>query len=93
MTTKIERLLDNLESLGSPNAIAEFLRLQGCRGRRGDAFKCPVATYITQNTGAQQLLISKPLWTTIAETGITPPTVGQFVAMFDGGDYPDLVVP
>jgi hypothetical protein len=62
-------------------------------GRVGGSTSCPVAAYVTQETGVRVHVLGKA-WRTMGCLDVNqpcPPSVKLFVQMFDNGCYPDLV--
>jgi hypothetical protein len=85
--------IQQLALFDSPDKVAEWLRLEGIRGRRHQPCQCPVALLLRQETGAGTVKVDHGVaqvyrW----ESPIRLPQVVQdFVNLFDEGRYPRLV--
>lgn len=93
-----------LHALGrDANQVAKSLRKQGITGRRGDPFGCAIARWMQKNfEGYGSIGVGRSIgvgaWcvdlVTTEKTHLrvsTPPAVREFIRMFDGGLYPELV--
>lgn len=96
-------VVNKLRTQGSSDQIAVLFEAEQVRGVRKRASLCPVANYIRRETG--QDVRAHPLMITVITDGrgkhlrfapivsVGPrDPVGQFMARFDEGDYPELVV-
>jgi hypothetical protein len=95
MADSLKHLLDGMGN--TPDEIAAFLEGQGCVGDRGHTYRCPVATYVRRVTGRLAVIHTAVVRVGDSETGRTvewtktPNPVRDFVARFDGGQYPNLL--
>ena len=99
--TKIQGLLQALPD--APDAIAQFLELQGCYGRRRDPARCPIARYLhqggvpfphvtTTNAGAwsARYLLGEAKLDELQPLALA---CQAFIEQFDDGRYPRLERP
>ena len=99
--TKIQGLLQALPD--APDAIAQFLELQGCHGRRRDPARCPIARYLHQSgvpfphvtdTQAGAWAARYPFGEAqLDELQPLAPACQAFIEQFDDGRYPGLEQP
>jgi hypothetical protein len=100
MNNDVPDVVAKLQALGSPGQIADFFRGEGITGRVKASESCPVANYIHRETGCYDASVDHytiaydhDRASTLDEIGLvsiynTP--VGNFVAGFDIGLFPDL---
>lgn len=76
--------------------IPGFLHKQGIRGYPDDCGACPVAVYVSRETGAVDVDVQT--WSTVVEycdgtedVADNPPAVAEFIRSFDNGEFPQLV--
>lgn len=89
--------MDKLAALGSSQAIAEFLQVEGVTGMRDYGHACPVSWYLRRATG-WRATVSPTAWSLRARdlpAGMrrrsrTPQPIREFIVDFDGGRYPEL---
>lgn len=91
--TNARATLAQLALLRDADTIAEWLRLQGIRGRRNSECDCPVAVLLRQQTGAGRARVTPTQADLYAhELPVRlPEPVAAFVQYFDSGRYPRLV--
>ncbi len=89
-------LLDELNALGSADAIAERMRAEHVRGYAGLSLRCPLAVYVQLHTGVTPS-IGVGSWTPTRPDGDEPGPyftfgrhVDAFVEAIDLDHYPDL---
>lgn len=90
--------LDELNALGTPDAIAERMRELGRRGRCGQSGQCVIANHLRAEVTDLALVsvsslgwsVSSPDYVLIGH-GDTPPAVAAFIDRFDRRYYPDLI--
>lgn len=94
-------LVDKLNSFETPLEIADFLRSQDVQGGKADATSCVISNWIIRESGARRVSTSSDI--KVWEFGTRASTedvekihkvsavVTDFITMFDGGEYPDLV--
>ena len=72
--------------------IAEFLKRNRVRGKRGCEGQCPLAKWLQRETG-RQIDVMKQGWITGDANGPVQAskTVSKFVNKFDRGDWPFLL--
>ncbi len=87
----LSQALAELSVLSGPDAVADLLRREGIRGRRKEACDCPLARLLAARIGCRTVSVSYDFcW---EQPGVflgLGPSVGQFLARFDRGIYPDL---
>jgi hypothetical protein len=98
---KVPEVLDQLQALGSSDAIAAHFEEHGVTGRRGSASRCPVAEHVRAETGSpwvsvncKSVSVNRPSiwpWVTERDYAVTQPAVAEFVRRFDWKHYPQLV--
>lgn len=92
-------VVEVLESLGPDIvAVADTLRRAGIRGRRHDAFCCPVALYVAAGLGCpdndnDHIAVGTDEVLVDDDEIELPDHVVDFVTAFDNGSYPDLEAP
>ena len=94
-------LNDALRVYRDPDELAAFLAIAGHRGRRDKARECPVARWLQGEcckrgervrVDSVSILLTTSKHTDILACLATPSLIRDFVARFDGGDYPELCV-
>jgi hypothetical protein len=89
-----------LGTLGtSPEQVAETLRAKGIKGQPMQAHSCPIAKWLSAETGAAVVTVDTGSCGVYLGFGpgresvqATPPgAVDQFIVQFDDREYPDLV--
>lgn len=95
MTTrrKLKKALHELEALGSPGAIAQYLRAQGIKGNPGQPNSCPLAVFLTQQGFKGASVGLTDAWTVgpfYHPSASLPPTVREFRHQFDRGMFRTL---
>lgn len=96
-----EVLLDKLESLGSPSAIANFFELEGIKGYIGRGLACPVTNYMIREgviDEKKQFVFTSVKKVSLHKIGgddltyvDNPPNVRDFIRNFDDLKYLELV--
>lgn len=93
--------LDKIEALGSPAAIADYFERRGITGYRESSAKCPVAVYLTVETGNPHLVgpgcATENRWETHRDqprefVNLGPNVVG-FIRAYDAGEFVSLERP
>ncbi|MGH7485014.1 MAG: hypothetical protein ACREMY_05315, partial [bacterium] len=93
-------ILERLDALGSAMSIANFLSNEGIAGYKESAVLCPLAVYLTRETGKEWVVgtdtVRASLYNDSPYPVIRPDIpigvhVRQFIRLFDAGVYPDLV--
>lgn len=88
--------LHYLDRLGSKDAIADYLRAAGIKGKRMRSCMCPVANWLAfQLDTAQRVSVGSKITLAAYEDGPpaeaqTPENVSQFIYAFDQDEYPLL---
>lgn len=90
--TTAEQLLNELNSLGSADAIADFLAKHDAKGYIGEAGSCPVANYLEDKLDKGVIVTDQNITISNGETLVlgTPVFVADFINEFDNGSYPNL---
>jgi hypothetical protein len=89
----VTEALDKLAAHGSARKIANFLAAEQCAGHRNAGASCPVARYVTRNTG-RTVYVDGESWFggfDDADVHPVPGNVSAFVDRFDKGWYPELI--
>lgn len=91
----VPEVVDKLQVLGSAERIADFFAAEGVTGVRGRVFACPIATYLHRETRRRRMASVTCHWVHAegdedSNIRIWDTPVGEFVANFDAGDYPQL---
>jgi hypothetical protein len=99
MTQKGQTILEELNQLGGPRDIADFLEVQGCKwvyeydqSAMNYNKRCPVARYL-QNNGIEDVWVGRQVWgpNEESDSNIIPNTVCDFIDHFDKGDYAETL--
>lgn len=98
MSIDWSQLKDLLVKLGeSGGEIAQFLKAQECKGYISEPNSCPIAVYLSKETGQPAFVsadciylnkASDPSYLTEEEI---PIAVEDFIFRFDDGEYPELL--
>lgn len=92
---KLQAVVDELESLGSTEAIAEYLVSLAYIGVVADCERCIVARYIANELRPDEIEVDTgEIWIRIAGEHAavdTPPVVAEFLNDFDSGLFPELI--
>lgn len=89
----IEEAVRQLSELAGGNAdrIAAYLRDQGISGKRHNAECCPLAQWLTGQTGSTGLSVDGDYVSAPGQgSAWLPDSAAQFVEGFDVGNYPFL---
>jgi len=70
--------------------IASWLHARGHHGVPSDGWDCPVAKALFAETG-QHIVVSRSILSGGNDHLETPPSIREFVELFDRGRYPDLI--
>lgn len=89
MTMTVLEALDALPK--TPGEIAVFLRNRSYFGRRGNACDCPIALYLVAATGDQLVAVEPHRVCFTGGSTALPPHVVDFVELFDGARWPNLI--
>jgi len=83
---------ETLVAMGNTeNEVVAFLRARHITGSRKDSEKCPVAEYLSHETGEDIGVAEKFIYTLFSKVPTAlPQSVQDFIAGFDAGKYPDL---
>jgi hypothetical protein len=98
-TPTIPELLDRLAALGSHKEIALYLAQRGISGTCSNAGLCPIAKYLQQETGRQDISVDEGeifVWDDDRVYNTTypvPRVVRDFIAFFDARLHPELIDP
>lgn len=87
-------LLDALDRIGEPDAIAAYLYVEDCKGVPLDPRSCPVALWLDrQLDGPPVVVIGSYFYVgeDPNESQPVPHNVHRFVQRFDANAYPELV--
>lgn len=94
---KIGMMIEQLNSFGSPSAIAEFLTENGIKGDLQDGDSCVISNWFLTETDAvgcstteEKIIIEGEYWH-YWEMVPNPITV-EFIRNFDDYQYPELVI-
>lgn len=86
--------INKLAALGSSRQIALYLEEQQCAGHRNLAQSCPLARYVSRETG-EVVRVGGLICEYDAAFGVAlaflPDGVREFVKDFDHGRYPNLI--
>ena len=93
MNDQIKAALDELEALGSVEAIADFLLKEGCKGERKEVRCCPIAKFLTRRIGTPAIAAIDHCYEAgLAEDSVdSPPLVIGFIEAFDSKKFPALI--
>lgn len=89
------QMVKGLENLGSPGAIAVFLRDQNIKGEQHCAHSCPISRFLDREVGGYHYTCAD--WTVKANGDSSETTIPfdrnlrAFVSEFDAGSYPYLI--
>lgn len=90
----IAEALGKLYALGSPDQMAVYLEAEQITGRPGMTYSCPVAKYLTRETGQAMsagAMYAFPSTNTDHAMVKMPRMVREFIARFDARSYPRLI--
>lgn len=87
----VRAVIWELSYVGDKHDIAHYLHDRGVRGYRMSASFCPVARYVAEMTG-YLITTSRIGWSVMNFPGTypVPPNIGNFIADFDRGLFPEL---
>lgn len=99
--------MDKLTSLENTDVLADFFRGEQIKGERTHPNKCPIAKWIQQSTGYENVVAVPEtifVWNGLPgfadrdttatydnQDRATSPVIKAFMKYFDQGDYPDLM--
>lgn len=88
-----DQIKDLLEGMGQTHEeVADFLRGQGIKGKRGNAQKCPVAIYLSGVSGESiKVTYVNAIDYKTCRVYRLGEAVSEFVRIFDLRWYPDLI--
>jgi hypothetical protein len=96
---EIAKWLNELNELGSADAIADKLLKDGYEGNQGEPTSCPIARFLDDKiSGMEEIAdmkvsVNGPDVKIVGDGSVPSPRhVGDFVSNFDDGDFPDLVL-
>lgn len=89
MSDGIEAALDKLNA---KNSLAAFFRAEGVKGHLNDPYSCPVASWLTRETGLDGVCVSHTVVTSRNSGDVfdVPHHVSLFIQEFDECLHPDL---
>jgi len=102
ITGSLAAAVEELDGLETPDAVCEFLRAQGIKGRIGSGPSCPIANFVKARTGAKSVDVPGSCVTVaigtagkvrirgVVRANLADP-VRDFIYKFDKGGYRDLV--
>ena len=93
---KLKLAMNQLEDLGSANAIAQWLKIQGVSGETYDPVGCPVALWLKDQIGLGEACVTKKYIDITLPRNMTvcvktPKVVRTFIHNFDRKKYPNLI--
>lgn len=90
---------DKLAQFETADEIADFFRREGVQGEKGMSDRCPIAQWMTEQTGGPIVVSTLEMWNAGAEDFLDNDTIHRinhteamtdFVDRFDSGFYSDL---
>lgn len=99
LVASVKHRLDAIESLGSSEAIRQHLAANGFKGFRWSQAACPIANFLGHGLPVTLMVDDfkvavRNTFRSTASLSIDPDSpVLSFIIAFDGGEYPELVLP